>query len=81
MGLFENADMSTVMCACLRMLYFAMRCFWVRGSISVWTENICFHYRIGVDGEHFMRFQNLSGLMRTGPYFHYFPLSSLIVRH
>ena len=57
--LFEKAGVKTVMCACARMLYHALKRFWVRGSVSVWTESFLIHfrYRISVDGEHFMHFQ------------------------
>ena len=39
MELFQNADATTVMCACARMRYHVLERFWVRGSVSVWTEN------------------------------------------
>ena len=38
--LFENSEVTTVMCACARMLNHTLKRFWVRGSVSMWAKNI-----------------------------------------
>ena len=46
--LFENADKTTVMCACARMLYHAIKLVWSRGSILMWTENTLSMFATGI---------------------------------
>ena len=38
--LFENSEVTTVMCACARMLNHTLKRFWVRGSVSMWAKNV-----------------------------------------